>query len=134
MLEWRGSHPGCTVARGGGGTEIGLRRIITASTPAIASTPPSAAGRAHTGMRKFSIALIQCIFRADVCIRTLHQRQHHRVQRFVGPRPQLHVAVGTPALGVRHACPGASVVNGPSVSSSRKSALVKVSKVQPRSG
>src|ERR1019366_8334901 len=31
-------------------------------------------------------------------------------------------------------CPGASVVRGPSVSSSRISALVKVSKVQPKSG
>src|ERR1035437_1348096 len=51
----------------------------------------------------------------------------------------VHVASVTPRCAVqRSVCetlsPGESVLKGPSVSSSRMSALVKVSKVQPKSG
>ena len=41
-----------------------------ASAPAIASTPPSAAGSAHRGMRQAHIGLDDSIFQADVSIRT----------------------------------------------------------------
>src|ERR1035437_10259606 len=53
-----------------GRTDTGRRCMSIASAPAIASTPPSAAGSAHRGMRQAHIGLDDSIFQADVSIRT----------------------------------------------------------------
>src|ERR1019366_7671753 len=89
--------------RAPGRAETGGERLV--SILQQQTVPAAEDGQGGTADHNWEVVRDFLHYLIDIYVlqsRPLHQRQHHRVQLFVGPRAQLHIAVRRPALGVRY--------------------------------